>query len=102
MHGLGNQAYDERGHRRGSRCQSAVRWPDRLSRDPVPIHPLVGYPAFEHACERAYRDGLRRHHALDDALANRAAWAGAIPPAAALTRFPQSTTILLNSWPSLR
>ena len=49
-------------------------WPDRLNRDPVPIHPTVAYPAFEHACERAYRDGLREHHALDDARANRAGW----------------------------
>jgi hypothetical protein len=52
-------------------------WPDRLSREPVPIHPMVGYPAFERACERAYRDGLREHHALDDARANRAGWVAA-------------------------
>ncbi len=63
--------------------QARGAWPDRLSREPVPIHPLVAYPAFEHACERAYRDDLlRRHHALDDARANRAGWAAAALPAA--------------------
>ena len=47
------------------------RWPKNLARRP---EILLQEPAFNLAVERAYATGLRRHHALDDAKANRLAW----------------------------
>ena len=38
---------------------------------------LNDFDAFEEALEKAFEDGLRRHHALDDANANRIGWAAA-------------------------
>ena len=46
-------------------------WPKNLVRRP---EILSQEPAFNLAVERAYAAGLRRHHALDDAKANRLAW----------------------------
>lgn len=50
----------------GCRPKNLVRRPEILSQE----------PAFNLAVERAYAAGLRRHHALDDAKANRLAWLG--------------------------
>lgn len=52
------------------------RWPQNLARDPLLLTTdyLYAFDAFEAAREAAYASGLRRHHALDDALANRQAW----------------------------
>jgi len=52
------------------------RWPRNLARDPLllTIDYLRKIDAFEVAREAAFAAGLRRHHALDDALANRQAW----------------------------
>lgn len=38
---------------------------------------LNDYDAFAHAVEMAFAAGLRRHHALDDAKANRLGWIAA-------------------------
>lgn len=42
----------------------------------VAANPLIltQSPVFNLAVERAFKSGLRRHHALDDAKANRLAW----------------------------
>lgn len=37
----------------------------------APVHEIVVFPAFDRAVEHAFTAGLRRHHALDDAKANR-------------------------------
>jgi hypothetical protein len=52
------------------------RWPQNLARDPLLLTTdyLYAFDAFEAAREAAFASGLRRHHALDDALANRQAW----------------------------
>jgi hypothetical protein len=52
-------------------------WPENLDRRP---DVLVQHPAFNLALERAHTAGLRRHHALDDAKANRLAWLSLQPP----------------------
>lgn len=50
------------------------RWPVNLDGKPL-ILPLPGMErAFTLALEQAFASGLRRHHALDDAKANRVAW----------------------------
>lgn len=38
---------------------------------------LNDFDAFDVAIEGAFASGLRRHHALDDAEANRLGWAAA-------------------------
>jgi len=52
------------------------RWPQNLARDPLLLTTdyLYEFDAFEAAREAAFASGLRRHHALDDALSNRQAW----------------------------
>jgi hypothetical protein len=46
-------------------------WPENLDRKPL----ILGQSAeMNLAIENAFTDGLRRHHALDDAKANRVAW----------------------------
>jgi hypothetical protein len=52
------------------------RWPQNLARDPLLLTTeyLYEFDAFEAAREAAFASGLRRHHALDEALANRKAW----------------------------
>lgn len=51
-------------------------WPSNLDRRPVLVTPSEDLPrkAFNLAVEACYTDGLRRHHALDDARANRQGW----------------------------
>lgn len=51
-------------------------WPQNLAREPLLLTTdyLYEFDAFEAAREAAFASGLRRHHALDDALANRQAW----------------------------
>ena len=55
------------------------RWPENLAREPVllTLNYLNDFDAFERAIEATFADGLRRHHALDDALANRLGWIAA-------------------------
>ena len=50
-------------------------WPANLVRDPLPLQ-LNGERGgrFSKAVEAAFGGGLRRHHALDDARANRLGW----------------------------
>lgn len=52
------------------------RWPKNLARVPLllTMDYLCEFDAFEVAREAAFASGLRRHHALDVALANRQAW----------------------------
>lgn len=52
------------------------RWPQNLARDPLLLTRkyLCEFDQFEAEREAAFAAGLRRHHALDDALANRQAW----------------------------
>lgn len=38
---------------------------------------LNDFDAFNEAVEEAFANGLRRHHALDDAKANRLGWIAA-------------------------
>jgi hypothetical protein len=54
----------------------ASDWPANLAVQAVslPIHLLREGDRFEPALEAAYGSGLRRHHALDDARANRLAY----------------------------
>ncbi len=51
-------------------------WPQNLARDPLllTMNYLCEFDKFEVERDAAYAAGLRRHHALDDALANRHAW----------------------------
>lgn len=53
-------------------------WPARLARKPLPltINYLNDYDKFVEAIEETFKD-LRRHHALDDAKANRLGWIAA-------------------------
>jgi hypothetical protein len=46
-------------------------WPENLDRQP---ELLKQEPSFNQAVEDAFATGLRRHHSLDDAKANRLAW----------------------------
>lgn len=54
-------------------------WPDNLDRGPLllSMNSLVDYDRFEAGVEAAFAGGLRRHHALDDARANRLGWLAA-------------------------
>lgn len=54
-------------------------WPANLDTKPLllTMSCLNEYDAFEEAVEAAFADGLRQHHALDDAKANRLGWIAA-------------------------
>lgn len=54
-------------------------WPKNLDRKPLllTMNYLVNYDSFEIAVEGAFASGLRRHHALSDAMANRIGWIAA-------------------------
>ena len=58
-------------------------WPENLSTEPLllTMNYLDDFDGFEAAIQSAYRgesgSGLRRHHALDDAKANRIGWIAA-------------------------
>lgn len=51
-------------------------WPNNLDGKPLllTMNYLNDFDGFEIAVEEAFATGLRRHHALDDAKANRLAW----------------------------
>lgn len=51
-------------------------WPQNLDGKPLllTMNYLNDYDKFNHAVEKAFAGGLRRHHALDDAKANRLGW----------------------------
>lgn len=53
---------------------SNATWPANLDRKPLI---LTQDPVFNLAVEEAFTGGLRRHHALDDAKANRLGWIAA-------------------------
>lgn len=52
-------------------------WPDNLNQQSLllTMNYIHDYDKFTEAIERAFERGLRRHHALDDARANRIGWA---------------------------
>lgn len=55
-------------------------WPENLAREPVllTVNYLDYFDAFEAAVKEAFAaGGLRQHHALDDARANRLGWLAA-------------------------
>lgn len=54
-------------------------WPENLDGKPLllTMNYLNDYDKFNEAVERAFAGGLRRHHALDDAKANRLGWIAA-------------------------
>lgn len=52
----------------------AGTWPENLDSKPLI---LTQDPVFNLAVEEAFTNGLRRHHALDDAKANRLGWIAA-------------------------
>lgn len=54
-------------------------WPANLASHPVLLNMnyLTNFEKFEPALELAFASGLRRHHALDDAMANRLGWIAA-------------------------
>lgn len=54
-------------------------WPANLDGKPLllTMNYLNDYDQFNHAVENAFLGGLRRHHALDDAKANRLGWIAA-------------------------
>lgn len=51
-------------------------WPENLVREPLllTMNYLNDFDRFEAAVEDAFAGGMRRHHALDDARANRVGW----------------------------
>lgn len=52
-------------------------WPENLDGKPASLFEMVGAQKLEQEVEYAFREHtprLRRHHALDDAKANRLAW----------------------------
>jgi hypothetical protein len=51
--------------------EDLTTWPPNLDGKPLI---LAQDQAFNEAVERAFASGLRRHHALDDAKANRLGW----------------------------
>lgn len=55
------------------------RWPENVDTGPLllTMNYLNDFDAFEAGIEAAYAGGLRRHHALDDAKANRLGWLAA-------------------------
>lgn len=55
-------------------------WPENLDGKPASLYEIVGAQILAQGVELAFRDHvpcLRRHHALDDAKANRLAWLAA-------------------------
>lgn len=58
---------------------SNATWPTNLDRKPLllTMNYLNDYDAFTKAVEQSFANGLRRHHALDDAKANRLGWIAA-------------------------
>jgi len=54
-------------------------WPPNLDGKPLllTMSDLNDYDKFIETVEKAFADGLRRHHALDDAKANRLGWIAA-------------------------
>jgi len=55
------------------------RWPANVDKKPLllTMNHLIDFNQFEIAVEDAFSAGLRRHHALDDAKANRLGWLAA-------------------------
>jgi hypothetical protein len=52
-------------------------WPENLDGKPASLYEMIDSPFFERAVEQAFQNHvpcLRRHHALDDAKANRLAY----------------------------
>jgi hypothetical protein len=52
-------------------------WPENLDGKPVQLYEVIDSPFFERAVEKAFethQPRLKRHHALDDAKANRLAY----------------------------
>lgn len=52
-------------------------WPENLDTRPASLYEMIDSPFFERAVEQEFEKHepkLRRHHALDDAKANRFAW----------------------------
>lgn len=62
----------------GALFPRAAEWPAQLAKQPAVLH-FQGAAAerYTQAVEAAYAGGLRRHHALDDARANRLGWLAA-------------------------
>lgn len=56
-----------------SQLESAAR-PSNVSAKPVLLYETSLIPTFDRAMEHAFENGLRRHHSLDDAKANRLGW----------------------------
>lgn len=54
-------------------------WPANVGQHPLLLVPnyLIDFEQFTLAVEEAFKQGLRRHHALDDAKANRLGWLAA-------------------------
>lgn len=54
-------------------------WPANVAPKPLllTMNYLIDYDQFEIAVEKAFAAGLRRHHSLDDAKANRLGWIAA-------------------------
>lgn len=54
-------------------------WPSNVDGKPLllTMNYLNNYDAFNNAVEKAFVGGFRRHHALDDARANRLGWIAA-------------------------
>jgi len=57
----------------------AGTWPENVDGKPLllSMNYLNDSDKFNHAVEKAFAAGLRRHHALDDAKANRLGWLAA-------------------------
>jgi len=52
-------------------------WSENLDKRPMSLYDLIGSPLFERTVDQVFRNAvppLCRHHALDDAKANRFAW----------------------------
>jgi hypothetical protein len=52
-------------------------WPENVVKMPVGLYDMISSPFFERTVEQVFQNHtpqLRRHHALDDAKANRFAW----------------------------
>ena len=54
-------------------------WPENLDGKPKLLSECAGN-TFNQAVETAFANGLRRHHALDDAKANRLGWLAVMHP----------------------
>lgn len=57
-------------------ARTACAWPKNLSTQPLllTMNYLKDFEKFEVSVARSFAAGLRRHHALDDAKANRLGW----------------------------